>query len=278
MNGGAKRMRSTIERDLSRLLPQVEPFLVNRRLENTSVITNLYFWLTDETPKVEKTGAYVRDAGGEPAGVAVNHEGWRVVLSTMSEDAAAALEESLAGIDLDIAEVVGPPGPAAWFAGRRGARLGRPWRPGSRIGMYLAGDRPMPGCPGAARPIGEDDLPLVTEWLGVFYPGGRPWRATARARNLVHHGDAFLWEADGRPVAFAACTGALWGVAQAGPIYTPPEHRGTRYAMAAARRAIAGARERGADVITTWINLDNPPAKWKRARVELIDEVHRYIR
>jgi GNAT superfamily N-acetyltransferase len=252
-------MQSTVEYDPVRFLPQVKPFLVNRRMENTMFISVLNYWITDESPNVAKVGAYVQDSGGAVVGVAINQQGARVMLSSMSIDA-----------------VTGPPQVARSFAERRGARLGRPWRRNSRVGMYVAGDGLMPAVRGLARPINEDDLPLLTEWLSVFYSAEDKWKGTARAHHVLRHGVGYIWEVDGTPVAFSGCAGELWGVSNHGPWYTVPEHRGVRYGRAVGRVAIEAARERGIDVITNWINLEDPSFKRILENVKIIDESHDY--
>jgi GNAT superfamily N-acetyltransferase len=269
-------VESTIERDLSRFLTHVKPFLVQQRMKNTMLIATLHFWLTDETPTVEKIGAYVRDADGAMAGVAVSQRGWRVLLSAMSAEATAALEDALAEVDPDTPEVTGHPEIAQLFAERRAARLCRTWRPGTRFGMFQIDEEPIPESLGTGRLMEEDDLPLLTEWLGELYPVENKWRATARARNLLVHGNGYVWEVDSERVAFAGCSGVLWGVAHSGPAYTLPEHRRAGYAGAASRLAIAAARKSGADVVSGWTNLDNPRSQRVQAEMELVDHVRNY--
>lgn len=245
-------------------------------MKNTMLIATLHFWLTDETPTVEKVGAYVRDADGAIAGVAVGQRGWRVMLSAMSAEAAAALEEALAKVDPDTPVVTGHPEIAQLFAERRAARLCRAWRPGTRHGMFQIDEEPIPESPGTGRLIKEDDLPLLTEWLGELYPVENRWRATARAHNLMVHGNGYMWEVDGEPVAFAGCSGVLWGVAYSGPAYTLPEHRRAGYAGAASRLAISAARRSGADLVIGSANLDNPRSQRVQAEMELVDRVRDY--
>jgi hypothetical protein len=99
---------------------------------------------------------------------------------------------------------------------------------------------PVPGHLAAAT---EDDVELVTEWLGAFMgdadeQAGRPRGASAhelpvRAEILrqLRAGQLWFWVSDtGEKVHLTGVRPPSFGVARVGPVYTPPVQRGRGWA------------------------------------------------
>jgi GNAT superfamily N-acetyltransferase len=258
---------AVIDPDPLHFLSCVKQFLAAHRVGNSMLIVLLHFWMTGEAPDTRRVGAYARDADGTVVGVAVNVVGVRAVLSSMPPDAVAVLEEALAEVDPDVPAVIGPIWPAALFAERRGARLGRAFRAGRRLGAYVIDGEPArPDVPGSPRQADESDLPLLTRWLNVF-GSGDAFDSSSRAQNLLRHGQCFLWEVDREPVALTGFSDELLGVAHCGPSYTVPEHRGAGYGEAVWWVAREAAIARGAEVLVHWVNLDYGPTNRMIARI-----------
>jgi uncharacterized protein len=96
----------------------------------------------------------------------------------------------------------------------------------------------VPPAPGASRPAGRTDLPLLLDWMRAFgdevlYEGD-PDRDDPRP--MVEHrltsADAgfVVWEDDGEPVSLAGYGGRTPNGMRVGPVYTPADRRGRGYA------------------------------------------------
>ena len=93
--------------------------------------------------------------------------------------------------------------------------------------------RPPDGVAGRLRRAVDDDGDLLVAWMeGFEVDTGGAAVAPDALRRRITGGLVWIWD-DDVPVSMAALTPPLAGVTRVGPVYTPPEHRGT----ATARRA-----------------------------------------
>jgi predicted GNAT family acetyltransferase len=114
---------------------------------------------------------------------------------------------------------------------------------------------------GAARTATEDDLELLVKWAGEFQDeahGIAPADLTPLVASRIGRRELVLWEAGGRPVAFAGVSSPIGGVSRVGPVYTPPEHRRRGYGAAVSHAVTAKARAEGADEVLLFTDLANP--------------------
>jgi predicted GNAT family acetyltransferase len=142
---------------------------------------------------------------------------------------------------------------AAWWrpeAGRRSERL-------YRLDALVPPDS-LSG--GTARTATEDDLELLVKWARGFQDeadGAAPADLTPLVASRTGRRELVLWEADGRPVAFAGISSPIGGVSRVGPVYTPPEHRRRGYGAAVSHAVTAKARAEGADEVLLFTDLAN---------------------
>ena len=77
-------------------------------------------------------------------------------------------------------------------------------------------------------------------------------------REKLSYGGILIWDAGGRPAAFAAVTRQVAGMLRVGPVYTPPELRGRGYASAVTAEVSRRGREAGAGEVLLYTDLANP--------------------
>jgi predicted GNAT family acetyltransferase len=72
------------------------------------------------------------------------------------------------------------------------------------------------------------------------------------------------------PVALAAITPTVLGVARIGPVYTPPAHRGRGHGASVTAAAVRLARDHGADEILLFTDLANPTSNALYSRLGFV--------
>ncbi|MEV6862467.1 GNAT family N-acetyltransferase [Streptosporangium subroseum] len=113
---------------------------------------------------------------------------------------------------------------------------------------------------GAARTAVEDDLGLLVKWSEEFQAeagGIAPTDLTPLVASRIGRRELVLWEAGGRPVAFAAASSPIGGMSRVGPVYTPLEHRRRGYGAAVSHAVTAKARAKGAGEVLLFADLAN---------------------
>ncbi len=200
--------------------------------------------------------------------------GWPLVLGLMTELAAADLATTLQHQGRSVAGVNGPPVTAQAFAAQwQRTRRTQPTRPtqrgpgASRLFQRqrlfrLAGLTPPPPPPGRARVATAGDRELLVEWTNAFHreanESGRPDSGPVVDSRLAFGGQ-WLWESEtGEPVATAARTPVVGGMARVAPVYTPPERRGQGYGGAVTVAVSQAAQESGAREVVLFTDLANP--------------------
>lgn len=187
--------------------------------------------------------------GGRVIGVAVRTPPWRLVLSTIDDQAVPAqFVADLVGEELPGAQ--GPTKVADGFAREWSRITGRSARPlrGLRAFSVAAVTPPRP-APGRMVAATVADHAVVAEWLHAFHVESLP---ETPARDFSEHAMRWirgqgrrlvLWVDAGRPVALTGIGGATPNGIRIGPVYTPPELRGRGYAS----NLVAGATQQELD-------------------------------
>ena len=189
--------------------------------------------------------------------------GFPVMLSGMSEAAAAALARDLATAGHGVPGVsVGQETAAAFTAAWR-ERTGDAVAVRRRMRLFRLARLvpPAPGPEGNARLAAETDLDLLAGWFGAFVSevGDDPAHDhRADVGKRLGYGGIIVWEAGGIPVSVACLTRAVGGMARVGPVYTPPALRGHGYAGAATAAVSQAALDAGVREVVLYTDLANP--------------------
>jgi RimJ/RimL family protein N-acetyltransferase len=186
------------------------------------------------------------------------------LLSGMPRAAARALADFFTGDDPSMPGVVGPTGPAGWFAERFGELTGTVPRHGMGQRLFRLDELRAPvGVPGKARRATRADRDQLLAWSAAFGAEATPHdppadHVTGVDARLRHDGLLWFWEAGGIPVSMAWLSVAVAGVARVSGVYTPPELRGRGYASAAVAAATRHALDTGAKACVLYTDLTNP--------------------
>jgi GNAT superfamily N-acetyltransferase len=122
---------------------------------------------------------------------------------------------------------------------------------------------PPLGVPGSARAATAADVDLLAEWFAAFAleafgmvpPGFGTVAHVARAAQSLR---PWIWsDESGAPRSMAVGRPPTYGVARLGPVYTPPEHRGSGFGSAVTAAATADVLAAGG-VPVLYTDLANP--------------------
>lgn len=249
-------MRWTFTSDVEAYAGAVEPWLLRDPVRNTVPLTVLRairigLWGDDVLlGRLEHEGRTVAAALQTPSHA--------LLLPHVSIEAVRELATELIEAERAIPGVSGPLAQAEAFAGawwrpevgRRSERL-------YRLGTLVPPD-PFPE--GACRTAGVGDVELLVAWSRAFQAevaGTVPVELTPLVNSRIGRAELVLWEAGGRPVAFAGASSPLGGMSRVGPVYTPPELRGKGYGTAVTHAVTARARAGGADEVLLFTDLSN---------------------
>ncbi|MEJ2860938.1 GNAT family N-acetyltransferase [Actinomycetospora flava] len=117
------------------------------------------------------------------------------------------------------------------------------------------------------------DADLLWSWLLEFHHEATPDDPVpprAAMDAAVAEGRAVVALAGGEPVAYASASPVMLGTVRIGPVYTRPAHRGNGHGAAVAAAAARHARERGADEVLLFTDLDNPTSNALYARLGFV--------
>lgn len=201
-------------------------------------------------------------AGAGVGAVAVRTGSYPLLLTRMPEPAAGLLAGLVADRQPSLQEVSGPAETAYAFGAVWEGHSGAAGEITLRQRLYrldgLAAPDPQP--PGAARVATGDDRDLVMSWGEAFHQDVFGAGAVNRALvdDRLGYGGLVLWEADETPVAMAAHTRVVAGVARIVSVYTPPERRGKGFGSAVTAAATRAAIGSGAGDIVLFTDLANP--------------------
>ncbi|MEU4540551.1 GNAT family N-acetyltransferase [Streptosporangium sp. NPDC023825] len=235
----------------------VEPWLLRDPVRNTVLLTVLRavrngLWGDDPL-----LGRLERD--GEVVAAAVQTPPHFLLLPAIPADVVPELAACLIEAERAISGVSGPLPQAEVFAaswwrpeaGRRAERL-------YRLGALVS---PKPLADGTSRVAGPADLDLLVRWSEEFQAeaeGIAHVDLTALVASRIARRELIVWEAGGRPVAFAGASVPLGGMSRIGPVYTPEESRGKGYGTAISHAVSAKASAEGATEVLLFTDLSNP--------------------
>ncbi|MEV8632607.1 GNAT family N-acetyltransferase [Streptosporangium sp. NPDC051023] len=234
-----------------------EPWLLRDPVHNTILLTILRairggLWGEDVL-----MGWAVHD--GETVAAVLHTPPHFLLLADMPAEAVRELATVLIEAEREIPGVGGPLAlaetfAAAWWRPEAERRCERLYRLGTLV-------PPDPAAEGAARTAGAQDLELLVAWSQAFQAeaGIRPQAdLTPLIASRIGRRELVLWEAQGRPVAYAGVSAPIGGMSRVGPVYTPPQARVRGYGTAVTHAATARAQAEGATEVLLFTDLSNP--------------------
>jgi ribosomal protein S18 acetylase RimI-like enzyme len=211
----------------------------------------------DEPPRF----GWYEDADGAVQGVIMQTPPHPVLLSEMTDAAAAALVGAFAEAGWPLDGVNGPVRSAEAVGAAWQDATGREYGVHRRLRLYVLPElvRPSPLPPGRARVAEEADRELLVRWYREFCDEiderwGNPERTVddrLKKRGIQ------VWEVDGTPVSAAGITEPMAGGLRVTMVYTPKEYRGRGYAGAVTSVVSQVGLDKGAQV-SLFTDLANP--------------------
>jgi GNAT superfamily N-acetyltransferase len=198
-----------------------------------------------------------------PAAAFLHTPPFPVLLTDMTDEAAAALAHELGAAGHEVPGVNAPEHAAWAFAKTWRQRTGTEVSAQRQMRLFrlaqLSWPSPMPE--GKARLATAADRDLLISWFGAFSRDvGEAYvhdQGTAVDERLSYRG-LTIWESGGIPVSLASVTRAVAGMVRVGPVYTPPELRGRGYAGAVTATVSHAAADAGAAEVLLYTDLANP--------------------
>lgn len=259
--------------DPAEVLREAGAFLLSRPVEHNVILSILHSRLTH--PDAGRYWWLVAD--GEVAAVAMHTpSSFSATATPMGPQLVRAL---VAATDPPLPGFIGEAATAAAYAGAWAQRHRVPVVPtdGERL-FRLDGAREVGKAPGALQAASPADRSVLIEWLDGFGAdtGHAPDDSAVVIDRYLDEGSAWLWVDEG-PVAMARAAPVVGGVARIGPVYTPPERRGTGYATTCVEH-LSRRIEEGGHVAVLYTQLTNPTSNAIYARIgyEPVLEVLRY--
>jgi GNAT superfamily N-acetyltransferase len=252
--------------DLETFLTTAGGFLRARPAANTIMLTAVELLQAKGATAYGDTAplfGWRTDPEGAVASAFLHTPPYPVVLTEMTNAAAAELATDLAGRGHQAPGVNATTAPGAAFATAWRERTGQPTRTGMRMRLYALGTLrpPDPPPPGTARVADTADRDLLLAWLDAFQDEAQPPGPNESQRvvdDRLGWGGLVLWEHEGRPVSLAGRSRAAAGQARVGPVYTPPELRGRGFGAAVTAAVTQAALDDGAEGVVLFTDLANP--------------------
>lgn len=240
---------------------RVEELLAARPVANTVALTQLGQLRAGRrwSPEPMLFGWYRADVGVR--GAVSMTPPYELLLAEVPLEAVEPLVSDLCGLGAELPGVHAEGTLAEAFASAWSRAAGASARTAMRQRLYqLRSPRATPSPPGRARRAERADLPLALDWYRGFQAetGGHTLDVEPQVRDRIEHGLLWLWEAGGRPVAFAARHPVTAGVVRVGPVYTPPAQRRHGYGQAVTEACTRDALDAGASSTVLFTDLANP--------------------
>lgn len=237
-------------------------FLRERPAEHTvplTVIENLR--ASYSSPRAPLFGWWA-DGSGKVQGACLHTPPYNLLLTDLPGEATDALAAELHRRQWPLPGVLSYPDVASRFASTWVRLTGTTASTRREERLYrLAGVKaPDPLPSGEPRQATPDDRMLLTRWTDAFCreAGAIADDIPSAVGDRLSYGGLVLWEAGGVPVAFAAHTRIVAGVARIGPVYSPAEQRRRGYGTAVTAAASTAALEAGASEVVLFTDRANP--------------------
>lgn len=254
-------VRVFVTRDAAEFAEHTVDFLTDRPIEH-NVLATVAATLESSDCSDPPLFAWVQSReSGEVSAAVLRTPPRRLLASSMSAEAAAALMPKLLEADPELPGVNGPQPAASHLAEAWRRCAGGKVEPVMSQAIYsltrvIESPRP-PG--GHTRFAHRSDRDLMIEWMRAFNrEAGMPEvHADSEIEGRLRDERLFVWDDDG-VVSMVGIGPAVAGVVRLGPVYTPPEARRHGYATAlvagVSQRALAG----GARKCMLYTDLANP--------------------
>jgi len=248
-------VRETI--DPERVLGEAAEFLASDPIRHNLILT----LLRQRVALPEPGRFWIVDMDGEPAGVVFQSPlHFMATVTPMTAQAVVAAVDAIVEGGVWLPGVNGEAATSACFAGHWSERTKTAGRPDQGQRLYeVEHVTQARQATGRFRRAVAEDRDLLSIWLEAFSSevGGQPLQnpgqvVERRARN----GELWVWDHEG-PVALAALSDAVAGVARVGPVYTPPDRRGCGYASTLVAEVSQGALNDGHRCVL-YTDLANP--------------------
>lgn len=224
---------------------------------------------------VERDGAIV--------GAALQTRPWPVQIAESTTEAARLLARAFAANEPVLAGVAGPDAAPEEFARAYASERGVAYALEVSLGTFeLTSVNELPEVAGRRVVAASEHAPLLQAWLSAFHdeatPQDPPLRGDAGER-AVATGRAHLWlDENDHPVSYAFHNRDVEGWASVGPVYTPPEARGRKFATALVAAVSRGLLAEGRPGCTLFTNLANPTSNaiYERIGYRRVGSAFRY--
>lgn len=205
----------------------------------------------------------IRDDQGAVVGCALRTAPWNLLVSPMPRAAARALGRSIRRIDPEVPGVTGPRGVVDDFVDGLAPAVPPQLHMHELVRVLDTLSPPTHPARGSGRRARPADVGMLTQWQERFATEvGLPShesRAAVEARILA--GTAWIWEADGDPVAMGGhaplVPTPIGLVGRIGPIYTTPTARGQGFGASITALIAESLLER-CTMVMLLADADNP--------------------
>ena len=217
----------------------------------------------------------VAEDGGSVVGCLLRTPPHGVVLSRFDSLAAVdVVAKEVLDMHPELPEAIGPAEVSARFAEAWSRATGSEARLTIRQRIHAAaGVHDLPRATGRMRRAGPADRETIVGWLRAFVAealaGARhveDAEASYERRVADPNGEWLLWDDDGA-VSLAAYGNPTASGTRVGPVYTPPEHRGRRYATSLVAGLTAERLAAGLGFCFLFTDLANPTSNAIYARI-----------
>jgi len=248
--------------DVQAFLARAQGFLVQREAENV-----LMLGVASSATEAEHVLTVAR---GTACVMAAFQSGLNLILSRGPASVVHALVERLVADRASVPGVIGPARTTQAFIEHWHARTGNE----SRLQMHLRVHElidlvPPRRPPGTFRPASMSDLEPLASWaeaLNVELRSENPSPGADSVRKRIGLGRMYVWD-NGGPVSMAACDGPTPRGIRINFVYTPPEHRGRRYASACVAELSQLLLDEGRRFCALFTDLANPVSNRLYARL-----------
>jgi predicted GNAT family acetyltransferase len=268
-SGGALRVHRFA--DAGAFLDRAEPWLLEYEAENNLILGIAGELRMDRQRYAEPAYLATIEDGDVIVGCAFRTPPFKLGITRMPDEAAAALARAVRDLYAELPAVLGPDAAARAFAEAWASLTGTTPHVvmRSRIHVLTEVAADLPTAAGSLRTATQQDYELIARWIDAFSDDARMPQAMTRdaMRRRLARGNIVLWEVDGEPVSMAATVGPTRNGIRVGYVYTPPAQRGRGYATACvatlSRRMLAAGRK----LCVLYTDVDNPTSNAIYARI-----------